>query len=84
MKYAQICKNRLNGRVIEVVQRVVYGRQDEVLRLLDADEGGRINTSYVERLNLTIRNSSARFIRKGMNYSKDAEIHSKAIDFFQA
>ncbi|WP_174591701.1 IS1 family transposase [Methanocella conradii] len=84
LKYAQICKNRLNGRVIEVVQRVVYGRQDEVLRLLDADEGGRINTSYVERLNLTIRNSSARFIRKGMNYSKDAEIHSKAIDFFQA
>ncbi|MCD4844286.1 MAG: hypothetical protein K8R25_07365, partial [Methanosarcinales archaeon] len=27
-----------------------------------------INTSYIERINLTVRNSLARFIRKGMNY----------------
>jgi hypothetical protein len=54
------------------------------LRLLRADTDGRINTSYVERLNLSIRNSLARFIRRGKNCSKDLEIHSIAIDFFQA
>jgi len=43
-----------------------------------------INTSYIERINLTVRNSLARFIRKGMNYSKNALMHSRAIDFFQA
>ncbi len=29
-----------------------------------ADSGGCINTSYIERINLTIRNSLARFIHK--------------------
>jgi IS1 family transposase len=84
LKYARICKRRENGRVVEVVEEVVFGEPEEVLRLLGADCGGRINTSYVERLNLSIRNSLARFVRRGMNYSKDLEIHSKAIDFFQA
>lgn len=83
LKYAQVCKKREKGHVVEVVQYVVYGDQDEVFELLCADTDGKINTSYVERLNLTVRNSSARFIRKGMNYSKDAEMHSKAVDFFQ-
>lgn len=84
LKYAQVCKKREKGHVVEVVQRIVYGKPDEVLILLGADTGGKINTSYVERLNLTIRNSSARFIRKGMNYSKDNEMHTRAFDFFQA
>jgi hypothetical protein len=51
---------------------------------LGADAGGKINTAYIERFNLTIRNSLARFIRRGMNSSKDLQMHSRAIDFFQA
>ena len=84
LKYAQVCKRKDKGRVIEVIQRVVLGDPMEVLRLLGADSGGKINTSYIERFNLTIRNSLARFIRKGMNCSKDLRMHIKAIDFFQA
>jgi len=38
--------------------------------MLEVDEDGYIGTSYVERFDLTIRNSPARFIRKGMNFSK--------------
>jgi hypothetical protein len=84
LKYARICKRREKGRVVEIVEEVVFGEPEDVLRLLGADSGGRINTSYVERLNLSIRNSLARFIRRGMNCSKDLGIHSKAINFFQA
>lgn len=84
LKYAQVCKKRKNGQVVEVVQRVVFGNPEEVLKLLGADYGGKINTSYAERFNLTIRNSLARFIRKGMNCSKDIKMHSRAIDFLQA
>ncbi len=84
LKYAQVCKKREKGRVVEVVQRVVFGDPEEVLMLLGANNGGKINTSYIERFNLTIRNSLARFVRKGMNFSKDSEIHSLAIDFLQA
>jgi hypothetical protein len=84
LKYAQVCKNRRNGRVIEVVQRVVFGDPAEVVKLLGADIGGSINTAYVERLNLTIRNSLARFVRKTMNCSKILKRHTHALDFFQA
>jgi len=38
----------------------------------------------VERMNLTIRNSLARFIRKGMNFSKSPEMHTSTLNFFQA
>jgi hypothetical protein len=55
-----------------------------VLRLLSADSGGKIDTAYIERFHLTIRNSLARFIRKSMNCSKDRQMHPKAIDFFHA
>jgi len=84
LKYAQVCKKRQKGRVVEVVQRVVFGNPDEVLSLLGADSGGTINTAYIERINLTFRNSLARFIRKTMNTSKKVKMHSRAIDFFQA
>jgi hypothetical protein len=84
LKYAQVCKRREKGRVVEVVQRIVFGGPKDVLRSLGADIGGKINTAYIERNNLTIRNSLARFIRRGMNCSKDLKMHSRAIDFFQA
>ncbi|MDY6932552.1 MAG: hypothetical protein SVJ22_11645, partial [Halobacteriota archaeon] len=66
MKYAQVCKKRERGRVVEVVQRVVFGNPEEILRLLCADSGGKINTSYIERLNLTIRNSLASNLLKSL------------------
>jgi len=38
---------------------------------------------YAERINLTIRTSLARFIRKVMNFSKTKRKHTKALDLFQ-
>ena len=52
--------------------------------MLGANSDSYIGTSYVERINLTIRTSFARFIRKGMNFNKTIEMHQKAFDFFQA
>lgn len=84
LKYAKICKKRKNGRIIEVIQRIVYGNPEEVMRLLGVDYGGKINTAYIERINLTIRNSLARFVRKSMNCSKILRRHTHSLDFFQA
>ncbi len=84
LKYAQVCKKRENGSVVGVVKRVVFGNLDEILTILRADSNGNISTSYIERMNLTIRNSLARFIRKTMNFSKKRRIHSKYVDFIQA
>ncbi len=84
LKYARVCKKRKNGRVIEVVQDIVFGDPAKVMELLGVNSGGSINTAYIERLNLTIRNSLARFVRKSMNCSKILKRHSNALDFFQA
>lgn len=43
-----------------------------------------LKINYVERINLTIRTSLARSIRKGMNFSKTMRMHKKALDLFQA
>jgi hypothetical protein len=76
LKYAQVCNQKEKGRVVEILQRVVFGDPDEVMKSLGVDSGGKIN---IERLNLTIRNSLARFVRRGMNCSKDLQIHSHAL-----
>ena len=59
-------------RLLKWFERVVFGDPEEVLEVLCGNNSDdKINTSYVERLNLTIRNSLARFIRRTMNESKD-------------
>ena len=52
--------------------------------MLGIHSDGYIGTSYVERINLTIRTSLARFIRKTMNCSKTMKMHQRAFDLFQA
>jgi hypothetical protein len=54
------------------------------MNLLGVDLGGQSILAYIERLNLTIRNSLARFVRRTMNCSKILKGHSHALDFFQA
>lgn len=83
LKYAQIIKKRKRDEIVESVKRVVYGNENEVWKDLGVKADGVISTSYIERLNLTIRNSLARFIRKGMNFSKRQYIHRRVIDFYQ-
>jgi len=83
LKYAQIVKKRKKGEVVDCLKRVVFGDENEVWERLGVKADGVISTSYVERQNLTMRNSLARFVRTGMNFSKDQYVHSKTIDFYQ-
>jgi len=84
LKYVQICKKKEHNTVIGVVRRVVFGDEENVLNSIHTDSNYKISTSYVEGLNRTIRNALARFIRRGMNFSKQMEMHVRALDFFQA
>ena len=67
-----------------MVQEVVFGDPVEVMEALGVYSGRSINTAYIERLNLTIRNFLARFVRRTMNSSKIKKKHSHVVDFFQA
>jgi hypothetical protein len=63
--YAQVIKTRHNDRIIKVERRPVIGaawRFDEAL--LESEDSSTLNTSFVERLNLTIGQASAYLTRR--------------------
>jgi transposase-like protein/IS1 family transposase len=57
--YGQVIKTRRNDRVVRVERRAVIGagRLKQVLR--NSEDSLKLNTSFVERLNLTIRQGSS-------------------------
>ena len=54
LRYAQVVKQYRRKRVIGVKHRVVFGTRETVKHVL-ATCGWKINTSFIERLNLDIR-----------------------------
>ena len=52
--YTQVIKTTRRRRLVRVTHRVVFGTREVVEQVLAAC-GWQINTSFVERLNLTIR-----------------------------
>jgi IS1 family transposase len=70
--YAQVVKKRENGRVVDVQTRVVFGNPAQVNALLaESPVSQTINTSFVERDNLTLRQGNRRLTRRSNGFSKD-------------
>src|SRR5512133_3937095 len=54
--YGQVIKHQRRRRTVEVERRVLWGEEKQYQeRLEKAGLSGRINTAFVERVNLTIR-----------------------------
>jgi transposase-like protein/IS1 family transposase len=69
--YGQVIKTRRNDRIIKVERRAVIGaawRFEETLR--DSEDSSKLNTSFVERLNLTIRLGSAYLFRRTICHAR--------------
>jgi IS1 family transposase len=72
--YAQVVKRRQKGRVVDITTRVVFGSQKAVAAKLKQSPVSRaINTSFVERNNLTMRHHNRRLVRKTIAFSKKQE-----------
>ena len=72
--YAQVLKTRRNDRVVKVERRAVHGaawRFDEALR--NSEDSSALNTSFIERLNLTIRQSLAYLARRTLSHARSKE-----------
>ena len=89
LRYAQVHKERQGGRVIKVTRSIVFGKRRTVegqaasLRRADGTEG-QINTAYIERDNLTLRQELRRLTRKTSGFSKNRRELQHALDFIDA
>ncbi len=72
LQYATVHKQREKGRVVSVTTQIVYGNKDKIEALLSS-LGQKINTSFVERINLTLRLLVSRLHRQTLCFSKERE-----------
>ena len=70
--YAQVIKTTRRRRLIRVCHRVIFGTREAVQQVLAAC-GWQINTAFVERLNLTIRQHVAAIGRRVSTLCKGEE-----------
>jgi hypothetical protein len=69
--YGQVIKTPRNDRIIKVERRMLIGdawRFEETRR--DSEDSSKLNTSFVERLNLTIRLGSAYLFRRTIYHAR--------------
>jgi hypothetical protein len=80
LHYAQVVKVRRHGRVVQVKTRVVFGDAQTVAAYLQISPVSEvINTSFVERDNLTQRQSNRRLTRRTIGFSKEIEWFEKQL-----
>lgn len=71
LKYATVHKTRQNGKVIKVERTVIFGDPKQIKKILKASPvSKKINTSFIERANLTLRNHNRKLTRKTICFAK--------------
>ena len=82
--YGQVIKKWKNNRVIKVEQRLKIGTSDQLTyALFHSVDSSTLNTSFIERLNLTIRRGCAYLNRKTPAHARALEPFSKNISLFK-
>ena len=69
--FGQVIKTRRNNRIVKVERRAVIGapwRFKQALR--DSEDSSKLNTSFIERLNLTMRQGSAYLFRRTICHAR--------------
>jgi IS1 family transposase len=82
--YAQVIKTRWNNRVVKVEVRREIGSKDEFEKaLMESEDSETLNTSFVERLNLTLRQATSYLTRRTTCHArrKAARDHPMLLQF---
>jgi IS1 family transposase len=85
LMYCKVIKQREKGRVTRVDTEVVFGDERKIEELLEASPvSRRINTTFVERNNLTMRERNRRLTRKTMGFSKEKVPLVESLNLYSA
>jgi hypothetical protein len=80
-RYAQVDTHRDGGRVVAGWRRLIFGSTAVMTEMLGDQQ---LNTSYVERDNLTSRQRNGRFVRKPLSSSKKHSYRQRHLDLEDA
>ena len=82
--YGQIIKTRRKNRVCSIQRMLFNGTQDDLEKiLLESEDSHTLNTSFVERHNLIIRQGCAYLRRKTPAHARDLKTLKEHIELFQ-
>jgi len=69
--YATVHKTRDNGKVVKVDRTVIFGDPTRIDHAIAASKvSARLNSSFIERVNLTLRNHNRKLTRKTLRFAK--------------
>jgi IS1 family transposase len=77
LDYAVVHKTREKGKVVKVERRIVFGQEKRIDEKIAKSPGKKINTSYIERVNGTLRQTDSHLRRKSQTFAKEMP-HFKA------
>ena len=82
--YGQVIKTRRSDRIVKVERRTVIGGAWGLQQALrDSEDSSRLNTSFIERLNLTIRQGSAYLGRRTICQARWKEHLEDHVELFR-
>jgi IS1 family transposase len=73
LDYAVVHKTRVNGKIVKVEKKIVFGDEKRIEEKLTQCVSNKINTSYIERSNGTLRQMDANLRRKSLTFAKEME-----------
>jgi IS1 family transposase len=71
LDYAVVHKTREKGKVVKVERRIIYGDEQRIDEKIAKSPGKKINTSYIERSNGTLRQNNSHLRRKSLTFAKE-------------
>lgn len=82
--YAQVIKTRRKDRIIKVERRIVIGSETQFGKALEeSEDSDTLNTSFIERLNLTIRQGTAFLTRRTTCFARFPEYLINQLDILR-
>ncbi len=72
--YAQVVKTLRHNQVVKVTQKLIIGTSEQLEQaLFRSEDSTTVNTSFIERLNLTVRHCCAYLARRRLSHARGEE-----------